>query len=74
MTTMIAEVYHALKSAGAEDVLARRAAEAMSKIDERRGSQQARLDVLQWMVGVNIALTLLVFGSLITLWAHVGLK
>ncbi len=82
MTTMIAEVYDALKAAGADDDKARRAAEVLAAgdvrhqqwllefeklrhdVDARFERLEGRVDKLSWMVGVNIALSLIVLGKL----------
>ena len=82
MARMIAEVYDALRSAGAEEEKARAAATAVAgqlEIDARLDRIEGRLDrletrmskvetelaVLKWMVGANIALTVLVLGKLL---------
>jgi hypothetical protein len=71
MTTMIAEVYDALKEAGAPDEKARKAAEVLASGDARHQELllqftklESRADKLAWMVGVNITLTLIVLGKL----------
>ena len=71
MTTMIAEVYDALKEAGAPDEKARKAAEVLASGDTRHQELllqftklESRVDKLAWMVGVNITLTLVVLGKL----------
>jgi len=58
MATMIAERYDALKSAGAPDDQARKAAEAMAAYENRFGRFETDLTLLKWMVGFNLALTL----------------
>jgi hypothetical protein len=60
MTTMIAEVYDALKEAGASDEKARKAAEAIAAYEDRFRKQETDLAVLKWMVGFNLAATLAV--------------
>jgi hypothetical protein len=89
MARMIAEVYDALKSAGAAEDKARAAATAVAgqlefegrldRIDARLDRMDMRFDrlearvarletdtaVLKWMVGANIALTVLVLGKLL---------
>lgn len=64
MATMIAEVYDALLEAGASQEKARKAAEAVAAYETRfagRENRMTRLDervnLVQWMVGFNIALT-----------------
>jgi hypothetical protein len=54
MTTMITEVYTALKSAGAPENEAAAAAEAVASFDTRFHSIETKLTTLQWMVGLII--------------------
>ena len=68
---MIAEVYDALKEAGAPDEKARKAGEVLASGDARHhemlllfGKLESRVERLAWMVGVNITLTLVVLGKL----------
>jgi hypothetical protein len=65
MATMIGEVYDAFRSIGATEEVARKAAEALSQTDARRADFEARLTTIQWMVGTNIGLTLLLLGKLL---------
>jgi hypothetical protein len=65
MSTMISEVYDALKEAGASEEKARKAAEAIAgyenrfaKIDERFTIMDGRLVLLQRMLGFNLAMTI----------------
>ena len=74
MSTMISEVYDALREAGASEEKARLAAEAVAQYDERfnrldvRSEQLAgRLNLLQWMVGTNILLTIWVLWKLLSM-------
>ena len=62
---MMPSVYDALLSAGADDEKARSAAidvanydDRIVRVESRLGALAAKLDLLQWMVGVNIAATL----------------
>ncbi len=55
MTTMISEVYDALKSAGTDDDKARAATTALST-DVTDLKSEVRL--IKWMVGVNLAFSL----------------
>jgi archaellum component FlaC len=88
---MIAEVYDALRSAGADEEKARAAATAVAgqgeveahldqigkridRIDDRLerletgvGNVETDLAVLKWMIGTNIALTVIISGKLLTL-------
>ena len=61
---MMAELYDALISAGAEEEKARDAATAIAKWEARFSSLEGRIirlegkvNLLQWMVGFNLALT-----------------
>jgi hypothetical protein len=60
MTTMIAEVYEAFRSAGAEDDKARAAASAIAEYNRDIGEIKSNLALLKWMVGFNLAFTLAV--------------
>lgn len=64
MTTMITELYDALKDAGASEEKARTAAETVAAYENRLGKMETDLAVLKWMVGANIGLTLMVFAKL----------
>jgi hypothetical protein len=73
MTTMLAEVYDALIAAGAPEEKARKAAEAVAGYENRfngpenrMGRFEERMNLVQWMLGFNIALTV---GVLIKLFA-----
>jgi hypothetical protein len=64
MATMIAEVYDAFLEAGATPAKARAAAEALagyesrfSKIEQQITELRGRVDLLTWMVGFNLVLT-----------------
>jgi hypothetical protein len=68
MARMIAEVYDALKSAGADDEKARAAAIALADTDDVLAEIRQRPRVLEWAVGANtmmlvgLVLKLIVFG------------
>lgn len=51
MSTMIIEVYDALKEAGATEEKARKAAETLANTDHRFSKIEVELAVLKWMVG-----------------------
>jgi len=55
MSTMIAELYEALKEAGASDGKATAAAKAIAEHENRFGKIEADLLVLKWMVGAILA-------------------
>jgi len=68
MTTMIVEIYDALRDAWANEEKARKAAEVLAnyedrfaRIDTRLERFDGRMNPLQWMIGANFALTLAVF-------------
>ena len=58
MTTMIAEVYDALRDAGADDEKARAAAQAIAEYSRDIGEIKATMTLLKWMLGNNLAFTL----------------
>jgi hypothetical protein len=68
MALMIAEVYDALRSAGADDEKARAAAIALADNDNAFVAIRQPLRVLEWAVGANtvmligLVLKLIVFG------------
>jgi len=57
MSVMLGKLYEALRSAP-DEVKAREAAEEVAGYDSRLAAIDARLAVLTWMVGTNVALTL----------------
>ena len=58
MAVMMGDLYDALRSAGAEDDKARKAASEVAGFENRLSSLDSRVAVLTWMVGFNVALTL----------------
>jgi len=56
MSTMISEVYDALREAGASEEKSRKAAEAIAAYDTRFNRIEQDLAVLKWMVGFNLAI------------------
>jgi hypothetical protein len=64
MALMMGALYDALKSANVDDEKARKAAEEVAGFETRIAAIDSRLAVLQWMLGSNIALTLIVLGKL----------
>jgi hypothetical protein len=65
MTTMISEVYEALRSIGVDEPKARSAAAAMTTQGEKLDAIERDLAVLKWMVGTTAGLTLIVLGKLL---------
>jgi hypothetical protein len=55
MTTMITELYDALKDAGANEEKAREAAETVAAYGNRFAKIEADLGILKRMVGFNLA-------------------
>jgi type VI protein secretion system component VasF len=62
----------AFLAAGAPADKASAAAEELAGYDNRIAGVETRLAVLTWMVGANVALTLIVIGSLFALWSKPG--
>lgn len=57
MTTMIREVYEALKEAGASEEKAAKAAEAIAGYESRFNKVETDLTLIKWMLGFNLALS-----------------
>ena len=57
MSTMIFEVYDALKEAGATEEKAKKAAEALAAYENRFNKVESDLNLLKWMVGFNLAIS-----------------
>ena len=75
MSTMISEVYDALKEAGASEDKARKAAEALTNSDARlnkiesdlaifRAETKGELNLLRWMIGFNLAMTVAILWKI----------
>lgn len=64
MARMIAEVYQALRSAGAPESEARAAATAVAETDREIADLRSDVKLLKYMVGVNTGLLLIVLGKL----------
>jgi hypothetical protein len=62
---MNAEVYDAFREAGASEEKARAAAQSIAQYDDRLARVERRLDVLTWMVGTNVVLSLAILGRLL---------
>ena len=67
MTIVISELYIALKSAGAQEHLARKAASRVGNVDNRFARIESDLTLLKWMAGFNLAMTI---GMLVLAWRH----
>ena len=57
MSMMMTELYDALTSAGANEKKAREAAAAVATWENRFSRLEGKVNLLQWMVGFNLALT-----------------
>jgi hypothetical protein len=57
MSTMISEVYDALKDAGASEEKARKAAEVLANYESRFNKLEADHAVMKWMIGFNLAVS-----------------
>ena len=55
MTVMVAELYDALLSAGADDTKAKQAAAALANYDSRFAKIETDLAVMKWMLGLLVA-------------------
>ncbi|HEX8167848.1 MAG TPA: hypothetical protein VF601_18935 [Beijerinckiaceae bacterium] len=78
MAVMMGNLYSALKQAGADEDSAQKAAEEVANFDNRVTGLEGRIalldakvdakfTLLSWMVGVNMALTLIVVGLVLRL-------
>lgn len=65
MTTMISELYDALIAGNVPEEKARKAAEAIANYESRFSHIDSRLLLLQWMVGFNLAFTVMVLWRLV---------
>jgi hypothetical protein len=72
MALMLAELYDALREAGASEDKARAAAESVAQLDVRLGRIETKLSVLIWAVGANVAATIAAFGMLVTMNGRLG--
>lgn len=64
MSTMIFEVYDALKDAGATEEKAKKAAESLANYESRFHKVESELNLLKWMVGFNIGLSVAILLKL----------
>ena len=64
MSTMIFEVYDALKEAGASDEKAKAAAQALANYENRFAKIDTNLALLKWMIGFNLAFTMAILWKL----------
>lgn len=64
MTTMVSELYDALKSAGADDQKARAAAEAMADHRDYIKKIDSKFLLLHWMIAFNLAFTMTILWKI----------
>lgn len=64
MAIMMRDLYRALVAAGASEDEAGRASEEVAGFNNRLSDLESRVALVQWMIGVNIALTIAVFVKL----------
>lgn len=64
MSTMIFEVYDALKDAGATEEKAKKAAESLANYESRFNKVESELNLLKWMVGFNVGLSVAILLKL----------
>jgi hypothetical protein len=55
MTTMVAEIYEALREAGASEEKSKKAAQAVADYNEQFSCIKAELLVMKWMLGTILA-------------------
>jgi hypothetical protein len=72
MSIMNADLYDALKDAGAHEDKARAAAVSVASYENRFAKLEADMTVLKWMVGTNAAFTLALGALLLRVAAKVG--
>ena len=72
MAMQLGALRTALLNAGASADAADKAAEEVAPYETRVTGLETRVAVLTWMVGVNVGLTILVLGGLVTLSAKMG--
>ena len=65
MAVMIAEVYDALREAGASEEKARKAAETLAGYEGRFARIEGDLTLLKWMTGTGLALSAAILARLV---------
>ena len=66
MALMMASLYDALREGGTSDESSRKAAEEVANYDNRLGGMEGKINLIQWMLGVNVALTTAVLFKLLS--------
>ena len=64
MTFMVSEIYDALVAAGAPEDKARKAAEALTKNEDRLAKIEGELLLIKWMMGFVLAFQVGIFAKL----------
>jgi hypothetical protein len=65
MALMLGALRDALVAAGAPDDKAQKAAEEVAGFENRLAKLEADMSLLKWMVGANIAVSLIILGKLL---------
>lgn len=64
MTLMVAGLYAALKDAGAQEALAKQAAEEVANFKALAHDLKSDMKLLKWMLGFNIAISMAILFHL----------
>lgn len=72
MSVMITEVFQALRAIDVPEDLAARAAEAVGQHHDRLAKIEGRLQVLEWMVGTSIVLSVGLFAAIWTIFGKLA--
>jgi hypothetical protein len=72
MSNMQAEVYAAFRAIDVPEDKAVKAAEALSRRDDDVAALKSDVALLKWMTGTGIGLTLILLGSVLTMWIKLG--
>lgn len=65
MALMLSKTYDAFRAAGAPDDKAREAAEEIAGFENRPTTIESDLKLLKWMVGFNLALSMVIVALLL---------
>lgn len=74
MAIMMGRLYAALREANVPEDKATAAAEEVAGFENRLSGVEAKITVLQWMVGTHIALSVAIAGPMIWLLLRVAAK
>lgn len=69
MAPMLSKTYDALRAAGAPDDKAREAAEEIAGFEDRPTAVESDMKLLKWMVGFNLAMSMVIVALLLRLAA-----